>query len=175
MFDHSWILYLNGILFQNKILDGVIYFIAEPFPFLLLAFTCIYFGFIKKGVNSGFLMAVVVGAWIFAEIFKFLFKVPRPFLAISEVSPLFVFGGYDSLPSGHAVVFSVLATAIFLEDRKSAPYFIIAAVLIGLSRVIAGVHYPIDILIGFIMGCFGVILTYKIIGKLRNNNRKSED
>ncbi len=68
------------------------------------------------------------------------------------MKPLFLHGGMDSFPSGHATLFSALAVAIYVVHKKVGYVFMFFALIIGLSRIVAGVHFPVDILAGFAIG-----------------------
>ena len=161
-------IYFNSFIFRNSAFDFLVYFFAEVFPFFLIAFSLFYFVFIKKNLMAMLSETFIVFAgWATAEILKFIFAKPRPFLSISEFIPLFTSEGL-SFPSSHATVFSALAVVMFFENKKLGIFFIIGAVLIGLARVVAGVHYPLDILAGFLLGALGVVIVYKYTGKLRN-------
>lgn len=94
---------------------------------------------------SGFL------AYFISEILKILFHTTRPFLALPNVQALFTESSY-AFPSGHATFFSALAFAIFFLHKKAGYVFICFAVLIGVARIVAGVHFPVDILGGFVLG-----------------------
>lgn len=86
---------------------------------------------------------------------------PRPFIALREVvTPLFVHGGMDSFPSGHATFFGALTLSSFLVDKKMGYWVLLASILIGIARVISGVHYPIDILSGYLIGLLVVLFFY---------------
>lgn len=103
----------------------------------------------KKEVLSSFIVGVV--AWISAYLLKFFIQIPRPFDVFKEVTPLIPEHGF-AFPSGHATFYMALAMSIFFFHKKAGYVFIFFAVLIGLARVIAGVHYPVDILAGFVLG-----------------------
>ena len=82
---------------------------------------------------------------------KILFHADRPFLALNNVQALLKEDGY-AFPSSHAAFFGALAVAIFLLNKKVGYSFIFFAVVIGFARITAGVHFPIDILGGFVLG-----------------------
>lgn len=57
-----------------------------------------------------------------------------------------------SFPSGHTAAACVFATMLLFFYPFGAPLAYALAVLIGLSRVVLGVHYPSDILAGALLG-----------------------
>jgi membrane-associated phospholipid phosphatase len=71
-----------------------------------------------------------------------------------------------SLPSGHATISAAVATVMLLETHFPNPLalvavavaFVIAEILIGIGRIVVGVHYFADIITGFVLGiAFGVV------------------
>jgi undecaprenyl-diphosphatase len=54
-----------------------------------------------------------------------------------------------------------MATAIYLCNKKWGIWFVIAAILMNISRIVAGVHYPSDILGGAVVGIMvGYLVVY---------------
>jgi len=96
-----------------------------------------------------------IAAWAISEIINRLFPVPRPLILLDDVTPLFFKGENDAFPSGHATFFSALATALYFYHRQLSILYFAGALAIGLSRIIAGIHWPTDILAGYVLG--GVI------------------
>ena len=96
----------------------------------------------------------VVVAFAISEVLNFLFPAPRPFVAegltpLVEV-PLSEY--YASFPSGHATFLAALGTAVFFTEKRMGVLIFILGILTGIGRVLAGVHYPVDILGGFLIG-----------------------
>jgi len=75
-----------------------------------------------------------------------------------------------SFPSAHAMnIFAQATLFAFLYPAKSA-YFFIFALMIGLSRIYIGVHFPADVVGGAIGGsvlAMGVYAPYAIVKKYR--------
>jgi len=59
-----------------------------------------------------------------------------------------------------------LAFAIFLTHKKVGYWFMFFALLIGIARIIVGVHFPIDILGGFILGALIAYLVRFVYDKI---------
>ena len=63
--------------------------------------------------------------------------------------------GTLGFPSGHAAVATVLAfTAFRYLPKKTHKPIIVLALLVGISRLFMGVHFPMDLLGGFAVGLF---------------------
>lgn len=100
-------------------------------------------------------------AYATATVFKFLFHISRPILALPNIYPLFPKTTF-SFPSEHATFFMALAVSLFFLHKKTGYVFMFFALLIGIARVIGGVHFPIDILGGFILGALVAYFVKKI-------------
>ncbi|WP_141736659.1 phosphatase PAP2 family protein [Oligoflexus tunisiensis] len=75
--------------------------------------------------------------------------------------------GYYSFPSNHAANAAVFATLWFLLfSRFQGMLAMLCALVIGMSRVYLGVHYPTDILGGFVWGTALALLSYLIWQRL---------
>jgi undecaprenyl-diphosphatase len=75
--------------------------------------------------------------------------------------------GYQSFPSGHATTgFALCFTAAFVMPL-SFPVMLGLAVLIGLSRIVLGAHYPTDVLAGAVIGALGAYLVRNIFASRR--------
>jgi undecaprenyl-diphosphatase len=137
---------------QSKIFDDIIIFFAVYFPYIVAVLAAVFLLFYYKKWKE-FILIFFSGAlaYVLAYVFKFFFHILRPFDAFPQVHSLISESGY-SFPSGHATFFMALAVAIFFYHKKAGCWFMFFALLIGLARIIAGVHFPIDILGGFVLG-----------------------
>lgn len=175
--------FLNNLTHKSEIFDSIIVFIAEPFGIIVIILSIIFLLFHHDVLSSPNPLKIFsqkwreitmvffsgIFAWVVSQIIKSVMHTPRPFELFTDLQPLFVHGSMDSFPSGHATFFSSLAVALFISHKNIGYVFMFFALLIGLSRIIAGVHFPIDILFGFILGPIIVLFIYKIKQKLRKN------
>lgn len=119
-----------------------------------------------------FLLPVALGGgWAANVILKWIFHRPRP-----GIAQLVEAGGY-SFPSGHAMVsislYGFIAYLIwknshcFLWKRLAVLLLGMLILMIGISRIYLGVHYPSDVLAGFSAGMIwllGCVMVSRIIG-----------
>ena len=144
--------FFYNLAHQSDFLDQIIVFFAVYFPYVVgLSALAFLFFYRKSYKETAFVFGTGFFAFGISEIFKILFHAIRPFLTLQNVQSLFIENGY-AFPSGHATFFSALALTIFFINKKASYWFIFFALLIGLARIVAGVHFPIDILGGFVLG-----------------------
>lgn len=121
-------------------------------PIVYLAILPIMFWCIDEKRGFRIAMAVFVSAGLNTAIKEFL-RVPRPFYADPSVKLIDETG--FSTPSAHsqnsAVLFPLLAASLRLRWTRLA-ISLVFPLLIGLSRVYLGVHYPTDVLLGWTIG-----------------------
>ena len=139
-------------------------FHVPVYVFILLY---VILNFKKKGwwwILGGILL-IGFSDFISSHFLKDYFNRPRPCrdpLMMNHINFLAKYcGANGSFPSSHAVNHFAFATYTFVSLRKVVGYswvLFIWAALICLSQVYVGVHYPLDILVGAILGSlFGYI------------------
>ena len=150
---------MNNIIFQyiysfssNIVIAKLALFLSYPFTYGLLFLITIWALFISQNKFLNFSLLFTTGffSWLISTILKNIIGVNRPFIDGSIV-PLFRDSNY-SFPSVHMSVFTAIAVVMFSINRKAGLIFILIAILIGLSRIVVGAHYPIDILGGLAVG-----------------------
>ena len=143
---------------------------------------------IATGVVAGFLLlersvralalllASTLGGLLLSSVFKAAFDRPRP-----DFVPNLTYVLTASFPSGHAamsaVVYPTLAALIarLAVERRLKIYCIVAALfvtcLVGISRVYAGVHYPSDVVAGWVLGLGWATLVWLVAHALERRGR----
>lgn len=117
-------------------------------------------------------LSASLGGLLLSVLLKGIFQRPRPNLA-----PHLMHAVHSSFPSGHtmnsAVVYLTLGLLLaqLAERKRLKAYFIAVAtlltVLVGMSRVYLGVHYPSDILAGWAAGATWAGLCWLVARRLR--------
>jgi len=177
--NETFFRYLNSFAGQYEWLDNVLVFGAETLGIFFL-FGLVIFLFSHEHKRQGFNNVTVVlgaafAAWILAKTIKYVYPLPRPFIELDNVIKLVDHGGIDSFPSGHATFFSAIATALYFYHKKIAIFYAIGALLIGISRVAAGIHWPLDVLAGYIIGGVVATFTYYAYHSITQNTQNNKN
>lgn len=69
---------------------------------------------------------------------------------------------YQSFPSGHTTTAFALCFVVSFLSPRWFPGMLILAVLVGLSRIVVGAHYPTDLVAGAIVGTLGAYLVRNV-------------
>jgi len=110
---------------------------------------------------------------ISAEIMKPAFKQDRPCQTEALKGQIVVrvnCGPGKSFPSAHAT--NHMAMAVFLglifwrKGRGAMALLVIWALSIGYAQIYVGVHYPVDVLVGFLLGAVSGLLVAAVYNKL---------
>ncbi|MEI6400331.1 MAG: phosphatase PAP2 family protein [bacterium] len=127
-------------------------FISYPFAYVAPVIIVVFLLVRKQQKMATFSLLFLTGffSWISARVIKNMFHTVRPYIE-QNVVPLFYEPGY-SFPSEHVTIFTALSVAVFFLHRKCGIVLGVITILIAISRIIIGVHYPIDILGGFVLG-----------------------
>lgn len=104
----------------------------------------------KTGVTA--LVSLAIGALLTNVLLKNLVARTRPFDAINTLVPLIAKPRDFSFPSGHTCAsFSSALIYYRMLPKKYGVAAIVLATLIACSRLYLGVHYPTDIIGGFLV------------------------
>jgi len=156
--------------------EGLVIFLADYLGWMfLLGFVVYEVVRFVRGYRSAipsllFVLSCSLGAWLLAEVFQFFLTSPRPFVVLEGVRQLVSASG-NSFPSGHTAFFFALGYAVAKYHSRLGAVYLFGAVLIGLARVAAGVHWPSDVLAGCILGSLVVGLISFLLKSRYNYHR----
>jgi len=124
----------------------------------------LYLALRRRPRDTLFVGVAVGGAALLNVVVKDLFRRPRPDL----FHPLAHAGGF-AFPSGHTMSSMALAIAVIAltwHTRRRWPALaaaIVFALLVGVSRVYLGVHYPSDVVAGWALSLALVLVAYAVL------------
>ncbi|MCP1772969.1 membrane-associated phospholipid phosphatase [Neisseria perflava] len=127
----------------------------------LIALAAVWLHLRKK---TGYAVFVIVSTALPTAVMllaKLIFDRPRPLLW-----PRMIAESNTSFPSGHSTFAAAVVTMLFLIYRHSPHRRAILVcgtlfvLLMGFSRIYLGVHYPTDVLVGWINGVATVSAVY---------------
>lgn len=110
-----------------------------------------------KELRLKLLISLVIAfplTYIFAKIGSVFFESPRPFVT-SGISPLFPHAADNGFPSDHTLLSAACAALILWSEKRLGILLLCVSFLVGYSRVLAGVHHPVDI-VGSVVIATGV-------------------
>ena len=170
-------LFLYSLAHRTEWLDTVIIFFADPFGnvFLGLLVGAMVLFLVNGSRDRSFTVLIALSAaglaWLTSSWLKDVFQIGRPFLTLDTVSPLFLYGNNDSFPSGHAALFFALSIFLYTRERFLGGLSLLVAVLVSISRVAAGIHWPFDILGGAVLGCVIALAIGSLYDRIKARTR----
>jgi membrane-associated phospholipid phosphatase len=142
-----------------------------------LVFLMLVFGNKNTKLMAVELAALLVVGIIAGEIAKGVAFRERPYASLGSLITLRLSADTDSsFPSGHALIVSIGAIFGLIKFRSSwkgrlvAAVLVIEAAIVCYSRVYVGLHYPLDVLGGILLGggivCIGVFVIEKYLPRI---------
>lgn len=165
--DTSVFLFLHTE-FRNSFFDIAMPFITRYSGVLFIPL--ILCAFVQEKSRTWLYFLIAVCTLVLSEgsvhILKEVFARQRPCVTIENIHLVVSCGDSFSMPSGHASNALAFATVYCLLLKSAIRYaFLFVAAVVGFSRVYVGVHYPSDVLAGFLLGAGIAFLMFRICKK----------
>jgi undecaprenyl-diphosphatase len=145
----------------KSITDIFIIFSAKYLLFLVIGLVFVYFLRQSKKVRKEFMIfsALLLSiAFIISRIVAHFYYNARPFV-VEKVTPLIAHVADNGFPSDHTLLGCAIAGVVFRFDKKIGVAVFLLSLIIGFSRVFAGVHHSLDIWGSVIIVLFSTILS----------------
>lgn len=143
---------------------------------IVLFVVVVYLFLAGTGATAWLMLVAVLGGVVMNSLLKIGFSRPRPDF-IAPAARVFT----ASFPSGHAALSAItyLTLAALLarttDSRRLRAYFIAVGItltlLVGVSRVYLGVHYPTDVLAGWCIGSAWALGSWTIMTRLQRGGQ----
>ena len=172
--DETLFLWLNGFVGQAPAFDALIEIVVSDYLVpvaLALALLALWFA-ADTASRSRYQLGVIAAVLALAlangsiEILNnFLFR-DRPFVD-HEVSLLFYEPTDSSFPANAAALAFGVSTAVWVFNRRVGSALLAVSALYAFSRVYAGVHYPLDVIAGGLIGVVAALIAHTLVRLLR--------
>ncbi len=150
-------------------MDNLVIFLAKYLIFIILIVAVVSFLKVpRREWPRYFLIAILAGllALVLAQIGGLLYNNPRPFVELGK-APLVPHGADNGFPSSHMLLASLTACIVFIYNRRLGVVLFVGAILVGLGRILALVHHPIDIVASVIISIAATYVAYLIAGHVK--------
>ncbi|CAM4218484.1 bacitracin ABC transporter permease [Bacillus manliponensis] len=159
---------INDLGKQYPSLEPMIIFVAE-YTVYFLALLMLFYWFTGSKQNR-MMMIHSMFAFILAEVIGktvgLFHSNHQPFAVLSDVNQLVQHEIDNSFPSDHTILFFSICTSIWLVRKKEGWIWMILACCVATSRILVGVHYPLDVAVGALIGILSAVFVYKFAPKM---------
>lgn len=175
--DKSILLFIQDYIRQGWLTPIVKFITHLGDAGILWIALALLFLIVKKYRKTGAMMcvALVIGLIITNLVLKNSVARIRPYVLIDSLKLLIEKQKDFSFPSGHSTS-SMAASVVMLRTlpKKIGVPALVLGILICLSRLYVGVHYPSDVVVGIIIGVIAAHLAIVIVDKILERLKKSD-
>jgi undecaprenyl-diphosphatase len=163
-----WVQNLDGTALDS------FFILISDIPAMLIAFWILIALLIyrKNSIWKPLLVALVISLAIHFTINEGFFKTllatldvfrPRPYTIHNDIVALGHAFNDSSFPSSHMAFTTLMVCIIWYFEKRFVPYGVVLIIIMWLSRIHNGMHYPTDVMLGIIMGMiYGFIWIYSM-------------
>ncbi|MEQ8155724.1 MAG: phosphatase PAP2 family protein [Clostridiaceae bacterium] len=160
---------INGLAHQSTLLDNIMIVLSKYVPDVFMGALAVFYisGVLTgkkkiRGIAVDTVIITVINLMLSFVIGVFYY-VPRPFVN-SKVNLLFPHVVDASFPSDHAIGTMSIALGVSKYQKIFGRILIMLSILVGISRVYVGHHFPSDVIGGY---AIAIIINY-LYSKLIN-------
>ncbi|NME83810.1 phosphatase PAP2 family protein [Clostridium sp. SM-530-WT-3G] len=154
-------IYITDSIRKSKTITSLVKICSKFLPLLVVAIYFVSFVYLAINRDPKIILFTLVPAinFIFISLFRSYKNNTRPY-DIYKFTPIISFqpGKGKSFPSRHTASAFIIAMACLYINTYLGLFMFVLAFIIGISRVICGVHFPKDVVSGMIISIlFGYI------------------
>ncbi|MDN3019874.1 undecaprenyl-diphosphatase [Paenibacillus sp. BSR1-1] len=164
---------INDLGSQFSALNPVVIFMAEYMLFFI-CFIIVLYWFTRTTKNRRMVIQSLCAcalAEILGKAAGQFYSHHQPFAALPHVNKLVEHAVDNSFPSDHTILFFSIFISIWMVRKKGWWFWLVIPVCIGVSRIWVGVHYPVDVAAGALLGIISALLIHWVMPRLSIINR----
>lgn len=161
---------LNNLSHFSHATDQLIIFLSVYLAYFLLTVLVVWIIFFQKTLLLKLrillecVMTGMLGVGILVQGIRLFFHHLRPAYNIYGIYPLFEEVSF-SFPSAHSTFYFGISYIVYIHNKSLGVFFFLASFIVGIARVMAGVHFPFDILAGAGLGILTSIFVHHYVNK----------
>lgn len=153
---------IHSLAGKSSLIDWGMVLLAQYLPYALALAAAVLVVKGERGKErmarfAALVLTALLSRGLLTELIRLAWPRPRPSAALG-FEPLLMPSTGASFPSGHAAFFFALAAAIFFFDRRWGWWFLGFSAVNAVARVVVGVHWPSDVLIGALLGVLSFLV-----------------
>lgn len=144
----------------------VMIFFAKYLYLVVIVLAIIFIALQPRQIQKKILIFALVTlplTYVLAKIAGKLYYDPRPFV-VDHIKPLIPHAANNGFPSDHTLITSAIAALVFVFNKKWGIGLAVLALLVGVGRIYAHIHSPIDIAGSFLISA-GVVAIVIILSR----------
>lgn len=163
---------INNLVNKNVFLDNIMIVASKYVIYLYALLVGLYLiiGYVGKNKKAKELVTPIIVLLIINFILAFIIGIvwyeSRPFIK-HTVNLLHMHKNNASFPSTHAIGVMTIALGFNNKTKKVGKFLILLAIIVGISRVYVGQHYPFDVLGEFLLVIISNYIYIKGSSKIR--------
>ncbi len=158
-------------------MNSIIIFCAQYFIVLVVLGIAIAWLRSSRKAKLQFAVTTIVAGLIalaLSRVAAALYYDPRPFVS-EHVVPLIKHAADNGFPSDHALLTMTLTATAYFFSKKTAGALLILTIIVGVARVLAKVHSPLDIVGAWVIGIASSAVAYYLVRWLFRHYNKVPD
>ncbi|HVW23577.1 MAG TPA: phosphatase PAP2 family protein [Candidatus Saccharimonadales bacterium] len=153
----------------------VVQIVAKDFIILPLLLMIITWWRLERQQKRRFIILAILSgvlAGALAVLASHLYKDPRPFV-VGHFRPYFPHGADNGFVSDHTLLGIWAAAITLVYSRRLGWLALVLALLVGLARVVAGVHHLVDIIAAAVISVGSVLIMKQVLKALARTRQKN--
>ena len=120
----------------------------------------------KKKTMALLALIALPFTYIAAKGIGLLYYNPQPFV-VGEFTPLISHAADNGFPSDHVLIVAAFASVLLFANRKAGALLFVVALVVGASRMSAGLHHAVDVLGSIAIALAVVSIVYYLVRRAR--------